>query len=191
MLVYFAVLNPIFGFVGVGLFPLLLGFASEDAVGGIMSLGALGMVMGSVIMSSRKGPKRLVRGLLIAVFPAGVGLILMGLHPSMTFVTAAAFLAFAAMPFGNSFSQALWQRKVDPDVQGRVFAVRRTLGQIMGPVALTAAGPLLDLVFEPALADGGSLAGTVGSVIGTGPGRGAAFMMILVGAAAMLASVAA
>ncbi len=191
LLVYFAVLNLIFGFVGVVLFPLLLGFASEQAVGGIMSLSAVGMVIGSVIMSSWKGPRRLVRGLLIAVMPLGLGLILMGLRPSVPFVTAAAFLAFAAMPFGNSFSQALWQRKVDPDVQGRVFAVRRTLGQIMGPVALIAAGPLLDLVFEPALADGGSLAGSLGSVIGTGPGRGAAFMMMIMGAAAMLASVAA
>lgn len=191
LLVYFAVLNLVFGFVGVVLFPLLLGFASEQAVGGIMSLGAVGMVIGSVIMSSWKGPERLVRGLLIAVTPAGVGLILMGLRPSVPFVTAAVFLAFAAMPFGNGFSQALWQRKVDPDVQGRVFAVRRTLGQIMGPVALIAAGPLLDLVFEPALADSGSLAGSVGSVIGTGPGRGAAFMVILMGAAAMLVSVAA
>ncbi len=191
LLLYFAALNLLFGFVGVVLFPLLLGFASEQAVGAIMSLGAVGMVMGSVIMSSWKGPERLVRGLLIAVVPLGLGLILMGLRPSVPFVTGAAFLGFAAMPFGNSFSQALWQRKVDPDVQGRVFAVRRTLAGIMGPVALIAAGPLLDLVFEPALADGGSLAGSVGAVIGTGPGRGAGFMMILMGVAAILVSVVA
>ena len=156
-----------------------------------MSFGAVGMVIGSVIMSSWKGPERLVRGLLIAVIPLGLGMMLMGLRPSVPFVTGAAFLGFAAMPFGNSFSQALWQRKVDPDVQGRVFAVRRTLGGITGPAALIAAGPLLDLVFEPALADGGSLAGSVGAIIGTGPGRGAGFMMILMGAAAILVSVVA
>jgi hypothetical protein len=149
------------------------------------------MVIGSLIMSAWKGPQRLVRGLLMAVIPLGFGLMLMGLRPSVPFVTVAAFIGFMSIPFANGFSQALWQRKVDPDVQGRVFAVRRTLGQITGPVALIAAGPLLDLVFEPALADGGALASTVGAVIGTGPGRGAGFFMSLMGAAAIVVSIVA
>ncbi|MFC2177325.1 MFS transporter [Actinomycetota bacterium] len=191
LLVYFAVLNLIFGFLGVVIFPLLLGFASEQALGGIVSLGAVGMVIGSVIMSSWKGPERLVRGLLVAVIPLSIGLMMMGLRPSVPFVTVAAFVGFFSLPFGNGFSQALWQRKVDPDVQGRVFAVRRTLAQITGPVALIAAGPLLDLVFEPALAEGGALASTVGAVIGTGPGRGAAFLMVLMGATAFVVSIVA
>jgi MFS family permease len=191
LLAYFAVLNLLFGFLGVVIFPLLLGFASEQVLGTIVSLGAVGMVIGSLIMSAWKGPQRLVRGLLMAVIPLGFGLMLMGLRPSVPFVTVAAFIGFMSIPFANGFSQALWQRKVDPDVQGRVFAVRRTLGQITGPVALIAAGPLLDLVFEPALADGGALASTVGAVIGTGPGRGAGFFMSLMGAAAIVVSIVA
>ncbi|MCP3976092.1 MAG: MFS transporter [bacterium] len=189
LLFYMAALNLVFGFIGVTLFPLILGFASESALGSVVSLGAIGMVLGSIIMSSWKGPEHLVRGLVIAISVLGLGLLLMGLRPSLVTITAAAFIGFLAIPFGNSFSQAIWQRKVDPDVQGRVFAVRRTIAQITGPLALIASGPLLDRVLEPAMAEGGSLADSVGSVIGTGPGRGAALLMIIMGGAAIVISV--
>jgi hypothetical protein len=46
---------------------------------------------------------------------------------------------------------------------------------------MIAAGPLADNVFEPLLAADGALAGSIGRLIGTGPGRGVAFMFILSG----------
>ncbi len=191
LLWYFAALNLVFGFMGVVIFPLILGFADAQAMGNVFSIGAIGMVIGSIVMSAWKGPQHLVRGLIVAVIALGTGLVLIGLRPNIIWVTIAAFLGFLSIPFGNGFSQAIWQRKVDPDVQGRVFAVRRTIAQGTGPLALIAAGPLVDRVFEPALAPGGSLAGTVGDLIGTGAGRGAAFFMILMGLASIAISIAA
>jgi len=189
LLLYLAALNLVFGYLGVVIFPLILGFASEQAMGNVFSLGAIGMVIASVIMSAWKGPKHLVRGLVLAVSGLGLGLLLLGLRPSLPFVTVAAFIGFFSVPFANGFSQAIWQRKVEPDLQGRVFAVRRTIAQIAGPLALITAGPLLDEVFEPALAADGALAGTVGSIIGAGPGRGAAFLMVLMGAMSIVISI--
>ncbi|NND03513.1 MAG: MFS transporter, partial [Acidimicrobiia bacterium] len=191
LLWYFAALNLVFGFMGVVIFPVILGFADAQAMGNVFSIGAIGMVIGSVIMSAWKGPQHLVRGLILAVVGLGVGLVLIGLRADLVWVTVAAFLGFLSIPFGNGFSQAIWQRKVDPDVQGRVFAVRRTIAQGTGPIALIAAGPLVDRLFEPALAANGSLAGSVGELIGTGPGRGAAFFMILMGLASITISLAA
>ena len=45
------------------------------------------------------------------------------------------------------------------------------------------AGPLADRVFEPLLAPGGALAGSVGQLIGVGKGRGMGLMLIGIGVA--------
>lgn len=181
LLWYFASVNLVFGFVGVLAFPLILGFADEIAVGNVFSAAGVGMVIGSLAMSVWGGPKRRVNGVLGADLILGLALIGFGLRPSLALVTVGGLIGFIAIPIANGSSQALWQAKVEPDVQGRVFAVRRVLAQIAGPVAMIMAGPLADNVFEPLLQDGGALAGSVGSVIGVGPGRGIALLFIILG----------
>jgi hypothetical protein len=96
-------------------------------------------------------------------------------------VLVGAIVGFSAIPIANGSSQAIWQAKVEPDVQGRVFAVRRVIAQIAGPIAMLMAGPLADGVFEPLLQPGGALAGSVGAVVGVGAGRGIAFLFIILG----------
>src|SRR5690606_4120090 len=86
----------------------------------------------------------------------------------------------------NGSSQAIWQAKVHPDVQGRVFAARRMIAQITAPIAMLIAGPLADRVMEPAMAPGGSLAGALGPLFGTGPGAG---IGVLIAAAGVLSAV--
>jgi hypothetical protein len=142
-------------------------------------------------MSVWGGPQRKIYGLYGSVLVLAIGLMLMGARPSFGLVTLAAFIGFASIPIGNGSSQAIWQRKVEPDIQGRVFAIRRTISQAAIPIALLLAGPLVDGLFEPLMADGGALADTVGSVIGTGSGRGAALMFLLLGALAIGTTVAA
>ncbi len=188
LLGYFAVINLIFGFVSVLIFPLVLGFASEQATGTVVSIGALGMIAGSLVMSAWGGPRRRVFGVIWGVVGLGLGLILAGLRPSLPLLTIAIALLFFAIPIANASSQAIWQVKVAPDVQGRVFAVRRTLGQITAPLALIAGGPLLDRVFQPLMEPDGGLADSVGSIIGTGDGRGAALFVIVLGALGLAVS---
>jgi hypothetical protein len=69
-----------------------------------------------------------------------------------------AFLAMFFLPLVNGSSQAIWQAKVTPDIQGKVFATRRLIAQISAPVAMILGGRLADVVFEPAMASGGAFA---------------------------------
>ena len=93
-------------------------------------------------------------------------------------------------PLVNASSQAIWQKKVAPDVQGRVFAVRKVLAWVAYPLAYLIAGPLADYVFEPLLVADGPLAGSIGRLIGVGPGRGIGLLYIVVGILSILQTAA-
>jgi hypothetical protein len=84
-----------------------------------------------------------------------------------------------AMVYGSN--QAIWQSKVEPDVQGRVFAAQQMMAKAASPLAYLLAGPLADKLFEPLLAPKGLLTGSIGQVIGSGPGRGIGLLFILMG----------
>jgi hypothetical protein len=96
----------------------------------------------------------------------------------------------ALVPVINATSQTLWQIKVAPDYQGRVFATRRVIAGMATPIAFVLAGPLADGFFEPLLADDGALAGSIGQIIGTGPGRGIGLMYVLMGLGLAIVSLA-
>jgi uncharacterized membrane protein YidH (DUF202 family) len=113
-----------------------------------------------------------------------------GLRSSILLISASFFGLLFSLPIINGSSQALWQSKVALDVQGRVFATRRMIAWSTTPLALLAAGPLADKIFEPLLAVNGPLAGSIGQIIGTGPGRGIALIFIIMGILSMLAAIA-
>ena len=75
-------------------------------------------------------------------------------------------------------------------MQGRVFAIQHTIARAAAPLAYLLAGPLADGVFEPLLVSGGALAGSLGRVIGTGPGRGIGLLFVVMGALKMAVSAA-
>ena len=83
----------------------------------------------------------------------------------------------------------IWQSKVAPDVQGRVFAIRGAIVLATPPIASLVAGPLADRVFEPLLAVNGPLAGSVGQITGVGPGRGIGLLLVSMGLLLVMASV--
>ena len=61
------------------------------------------------------------------------------------------------------------------------FATRRLIAWLVMPLSWLAAGPLADLVFEPAMMPEGNLADLFGRLVGTGPGAGMSLMFVCVG----------
>jgi len=171
--------------------PTFLAFANEAELGGVMSAAGVSMVIGSIVMSAWGGPRRRVRGLLITMMFAGCGVVIAGLRPSLVYAVVGTSLLLGLIPIINGTSQTLWQTKVEPSIQGRVFSARRMVAQFATPVAYLAAGPLADGIFEPLLAPDGRLATSVGTVWGVGAGRGSGFLISLAGAAVILLTAAA
>lgn len=191
LLISFAAVNFAFSFQSVLLLPLLLGFASETTAGAAISISSIGIMAGSLLVSGWGGPADRIRGLLVALGLIPVGFVIAGLRPSVVLTTVGITALHFMVPIASSISQAIWQSKVPPVLQGRVFAMRSMTAIAATPVAILLAGPLADGVFEPLMARGGALAGTAGAVLGSGPGRGIALFYVVLGffvAAAVLAA---
>lgn len=166
--------------------------SSSLILGSVQAVGGIGGVVGGIVMSAWGGPKPRVYGVLFGMALEGVvGMILMGIATELAMWAAAAFLSAFLIPIINGSNQAIWQAKVAPDVQGRVFAARRLIAQITAPIGMGLAGPLADRVFEPGMKAGGSLSGTFGILVGVGPGSGMALMLVIFGILGAFAGLAA
>jgi MFS family permease len=181
LLVFLATVNFFWGMLAVLLTPMVLSFTSADALGVIISVAGLGMLAGSLVMTAWGGPQRRIFGVLGFEMFSAVSFVLMGWQPSAWLIALGAFTAHFAIAIILASNQALWQSKVAPEVQGRVFATQQMVAQATRPLAYLIAGALADYVFNPWLMPGGMLAGSVGPFIGIGPGRGIALLFVVMG----------
>ncbi len=185
----FTAVNLSATFGTIVLAPMVLARTGNDeiALASVQSALGVGGVVGGLVISAWGGPKRRIHGVLIGMLGSGLlGMMLMGVGRDLPVWLVAAFFMIVFMPLLNGANQSIWQAKVAPALQGRVFAARATVARITAPIAMIAAGPLADHVFEPAMMPGGALAERLGPLIGTGPGAGMGLMMLLAGATTVL-----
>lgn len=170
--------------------PMILGRTGNNELvfGSVQSAGAIGGVVGGVAMSAWGGPKRRVHGVLLGWFCLGLlGQTVLGLGQALPVWAAGIFLLSFFGPIIDGANQAIWQAKVAPDVQGRVFTTRRLIAWLVSPISQLLAGPLADQILEPAMAEGGSLAPVFGWLVGSGTGAGIALLFVVAGLLAALA----
>ncbi|NER33923.1 MAG: MFS transporter [Oscillatoria sp. SIO1A7] len=191
LLMLFTVIYFTLGVLQVLFWPLILNFSSPEKLGVILSIGGSGWLLGSLAITAWGGPKPRINGLFLFIPLQGALLCLGGLQTSVALAAVGIFGYLFAYPIILSCNQAIWQSKVPPILQGRVFALQQAIERSSSIIAYIAIGPLVDRFFEPLLAVDGALAGSVGQIIGVGPGRGIALLSILIGIANVLAVIAA
>ena len=182
-LVFFGLnFTGIFTFVLLPALILSLAENGEVTLGTVQAIFGMGGLIGAALLTAWGGPKQKVHGVLIPMALSGLlGQVLLGLGSGLVLWSVAAFFSMFFIPILNGSNQAIWQAKVPPDLQGRVFSVRRLIAQITAPLAMLLAGPLTDQVFEPAMMPNGSLAASFEFMVGVGPGSGIRLLFILVG----------
>jgi MFS family permease len=161
--------------------------SNELIFGSVQTAGAIGGVVGGLVMSAWGGTKRKVHGVLAGWMISSLsGSLLLGLGRALPLWAAGNFFAGFFMPMINSSNQAIWQAKVAPDIQGRVFAIRRLIAWSVTPIATLIAGVAADRVMEPAMQSGGWLALAFGWLTGIGPGTGMSLLVIFASLGAAL-----
>jgi hypothetical protein len=192
LLIYFALVNFLMNLSAVLISPLVLSFGDAGTLGVVETVSGIGMLLGSLLLSAWGGPKKRLPAIVGFISLSSVGLLLMGVRPSALLVSSGFFLLMFNLPLSSGTSQVIFQNKVAPEIQGRVFAIRSMISRSMMPLAFLLAGPLADQIFEPAMRSGGWLAVTAaGEWLGTGAGRGIGVIFILSGMILLLVSLAA
>jgi MFS family permease len=181
LLLFFLAANFLSGVMSPLLIPLILDNWDASTLGYISTLMGVGMLLGTLVMSAWGGGRRKIFTLLGANILIGLFLSAVGLRAYLPLLTVCGIAVMFFNPFTNACSQAIWQAKVAPDVQGRVFAVRRTIAWSSGIVAPLLAAPLADYIFKPSMAVGGGLAPVLGPIFGYGASRGIGVLISLVG----------
>lgn len=164
--------------------PLILARSNQSSVtlGAVQSVLGVGGLLGGLVLSAWGGPQRKVHGVLGGMALSSLlGTLLLGLGREAVLWSIGAFASMFFMPLINGSNQAIWQAKVAPDVQGRVFATRRLIAQVSAPLAMLLSGPLADRLFEPAMQPGGALTPLFGWLVGVGPGAGMALLFVISG----------
>ncbi len=186
LLLVFLVVNLVFSFSNVLRTPMILARtgSNELILGGVNSLTTIGGLVAGLFLMTWGGPKRKIRGLFVAIIFLGLGTLGMGFGQGVIVWAVSGFAMTFFAIIANASSQAFWQVKVAPDVQGKVFSAGVMIGDIASPLAMFIAGPLADKVFEPAV-NSGSFSG----LVGTGPGAGFSLMFIITGILAIVTSV--
>ena len=98
---------------------------NSASLGVVLSAGAIGGVVGGVIMSAWGGFKNRVHGVLAGWIVSSIFLVVVGLGTQVPVWIVASALSTLFAPLINGSNQAIWQAKVAPDLQGRVFSARR------------------------------------------------------------------
>lgn len=173
-------------FAGIGftvLAPMILARTDSNSLifGSVQTAGAVGGLIGGVIMSAWGGFKRRVHGVLAGWIWSGLAMAVLGLTGGIPVWLAGSALGALVGPLINGSNQAIWQSKVAPDLQGRVFSARRLIAWLTNPISPIIAGSLADFVLEPAMRTDTALTSAFGWLVGTGPGAGMGLLLVICG----------
>ncbi len=181
LLMFFAAVNFAFGFLGPMLIAFMLSVGSETTLGLTVTIGSTGMLVGSIVAATWAEAEHKVKGILLASMVLGTVMITMGWTTSLVIIVASMWIGMFSVPILGAMSQAIWMVKVEPDVQGRVFAVRGMLAQLTSPLALLVAGPLADRVFVPLMTESSGLGDFLQSLMGSGTASGYGLFFVAIG----------
>lgn len=191
LLIFIATNNFFFAIFSVLFTPFVLSITSTNVVGIIVSIGGLGSVASSLLISTWGGSQQLIYSLFGFQLLGGLCILFMGLYTSIPILTLSIFLFSFGLQIIYGCNQVIWQRKVPHDLQGRAFAVRSLIGSLLRLLAYLASGALVEKIFQPLTMGNNPIAVSIRKIIGTGSHTGMSLIFIIVGCCTMLTTIAA
>jgi len=186
LLAAMAAVNCCLGFYNIALEVLAIDVAGSATAGVVFAAAGAAMIAGSLWVGRRGVPQHRMRARVHGLVLMAIGAVISASRPSVWFVLAGVFVALALVPAVNASTATIFHEHVPPSMQGRVFGLRFAIGRALDPIGAVIGGVVVAHVAEPAMADDGRAASTLGRAIGTGDGRGAALVLLGVAAALLV-----
>ena len=178
--------------LATGMFaPLVLSTHSPEVLGFVTSVGIVGAMLGSLLLTATRVRRHLMMWVLVSDVVQCAAVAVAGWSTSIALWCPAAFVCLFCGSTSVACSHALWMRKAPLVHQGSIFALLAALNMLITAVVLFAGSYLADRVLEPALRDGGALVASVGAWFGTGKGRGIGLVFAVTGAIGLVLTLAA
>ena len=181
LVLIFSIGNFLWGFTSVLLPAMILSFTDARGLGIVESSVGIAFLFGSII--SLRLSNWLQGNLKVAIYCGllgGLSLILGSVRPSIILLCIHGVIGGVSGTVQYTVSSGAWLAITTEDIRGRALALRGTIAQMLRPLGVVIAGPLgdyLEFTFYPANTD------FLSPLVGTGSGRGYAFLFFLVGVA--------
>jgi MFS family permease len=144
MIMFHTWLNLWFGINSVMRQPYVLSFTEAQQFGILTSLFAVGMLIGSLLLSIIKVSKHLIRIVFSSAFGMAICVLFTGWTTSIFIIGFLWLLMGFLLPINNSISVSLIQKNVDSAYIGRVFSLSRMLSWATLPLAYIVGGFVAD-----------------------------------------------
>ena len=108
----------------------------------------IGIIVGGLLLGVWGGFKRKVLTILVGITGMGIGIIALGLLGKEMYPFAIAIMAVLGVSnaTANGPIGAIFQAKIPPEMQGRIFMVLGSMATAASPLGLLLAGPLADKI---------------------------------------------
>jgi len=161
--------------------PMMLVFTDSQVLGRSLTIMASGMLVSSFMIGIFSKSNNQIMVVSIALVFSGLFFSMLGFSKNIIFIIITGFMFFLTLPFINTGLDVLIRKNVDNKLQGRVWSIVSVISQLGMVIAFGLSGFIADYIFNPLLMEHGILAASVGKLVGTGAGRGIAFMFVLSG----------
>lgn len=147
------------------------------AILGIMNLGAF---TGAIIITVSKVKLTRVNTIIIGIIISAVMFLIFGIARTPVLLGVSLFILMIPLPIINAMFKSIIQVKVASNMQGRVFSAIAQISNAIVPLSFVITGFLIDNILEPSL--GGHKWKVVGYFLGSKPGSGIGFILVVTGA---------
>ena len=157
---------------------------NEFMLGILLGVADVGAVIGGIVIGVWGGTRPRKNTFIPAFLISAVFLALIGVARQPILMGMMFFLFNLPLAIGNAPLVSIFQVKIPPDIQGRVFGVLGQINIFLNPVGFLLGGALADHVFEPAVGAAGW--DVVAPLVGNGVGAGMGLLIFICGALELL-----